>query len=98
MAAKPLMQPDLWSEPPLAHSFKHIRAMKERGLGVAFNANDLLLREDTARFFCETKVDPRLDSCRHLGDFEKGAPPRQAAEPAGQPARIAQPDQMGDSG
>jgi MoaA/NifB/PqqE/SkfB family radical SAM enzyme len=58
MAAKPLIQPNLWSEPLLAHNFKqHIRAMKERGLSVALNTNGLLLREETARFFCEVKLD-----------------------------------------
>lgn len=58
MAGKPLIQPNLWSEPLLAHNFKqHIRAMKERGLSVALNTNGLLLREDTARFFCDIKLD-----------------------------------------
>jgi radical SAM protein with 4Fe4S-binding SPASM domain len=58
MASKPLIQPNLWSEPLLAHDFKaHIRHMKERGLTVALNTNGLLLREDMAKFFVEMKVD-----------------------------------------
>jgi len=58
MAARPLIQPNLWSEPLLAHDFKrHIRAMKERGLTVALNTNGLLLREEMAQFFVDAKVD-----------------------------------------
>ncbi|WP_109117499.1 radical SAM protein [Azospirillum sp. TSO22-1] len=58
MAAKPLIQPSLWSEPTLAHDFQeHVRAMKERGATVAMNTNGLLLTEATARFLVEAGVD-----------------------------------------
>jgi len=48
----------MWGEPLLAKNFKeHIRAMKERGITVAFNTNGLTLREHSARFLIDEKVD-----------------------------------------
>jgi radical SAM protein with 4Fe4S-binding SPASM domain len=58
MAAKPLVQPSMWGEPLLAKNFKeHVRAMKERGITVAFNTNGLTLREHSAQFLIDEKVD-----------------------------------------
>jgi pyruvate-formate lyase-activating enzyme len=58
MAGKPMVQPNLWSEPTLAHDFQeHIRAMKERGLSVTMNTNGLTLREKMAEFMVEVGVD-----------------------------------------
>ena len=58
MHARPMIQPNLWSEPLLAHDFKeHVRAMKERGFPVTLNTNGLLLNEKTAEFFVEIKLD-----------------------------------------
>lgn len=58
MVAKPLVQPSMWGEPLLARNFReHIHAMKERGIAVAFNTNGLTLREHSARFLIEEKVD-----------------------------------------
>jgi MoaA/NifB/PqqE/SkfB family radical SAM enzyme len=58
MHSRPLVQPNLWAEPLLAHDFQaHIAAMKERGLQVAFNTNGLLLTEKVATFLVEIEVD-----------------------------------------
>jgi|APTNR8051073442_1049403.scaffolds.fasta_scaffold16002_3 MoaA/NifB/PqqE/SkfB family radical SAM enzyme len=57
-AAKPMVQPNLWSEPTLAKDLEdQIRAMKERGLSVTMNTNGLLLKEKLARFFVEVELD-----------------------------------------
>jgi radical SAM protein with 4Fe4S-binding SPASM domain len=56
--AKPLIQPNLWSEPLLARDFRqHIAAMKERGIAIALNTNGLLLTEELAQFFVDIKLD-----------------------------------------
>jgi MoaA/NifB/PqqE/SkfB family radical SAM enzyme len=58
MAGKPMVQPNLWSEPTLAHNFQeHLRAMKERGLPVTMNTNGLTLREKMAEFLVEVGID-----------------------------------------
>ena len=58
MAARPLIQPNLWSEPLLAHDFRdHITAMKARGLPVAINTNGLLLKDELAQFFVDIELD-----------------------------------------
>lgn len=58
MVAKPMLQPNLWSEPTLAHDFKkHLRQMKERGFPVTLNTNGLTLRPDLAAFMVEAEID-----------------------------------------
>jgi radical SAM protein with 4Fe4S-binding SPASM domain len=59
MQAKPLLMPNMWSEPLMIPNFKeHVRQIKERGLTVAMNTNGLKMNEDMARFL----VDIRFDS------------------------------------
>ncbi len=58
MAAKPLVQPNMWGEPLLAPNLREqLMEMKRRGIAVAMNTNGLTLNEDLARFFVEQKVD-----------------------------------------
>jgi MoaA/NifB/PqqE/SkfB family radical SAM enzyme len=56
--AKPMIQPNLWTEPLLAKNFReHLTQMKERGASISFNTNGLLLTEDLAAFFVEIRLD-----------------------------------------
>src|SRR5687768_10346721 len=58
MAAKPLVQPNMYGEPLLAPNLREqIAKMKAGGMSVAMNTNGLTLDEDLARFFVEQKVD-----------------------------------------
>lgn len=58
MAGKPLVQPNLWSEPLLAHDLEeHLKAMKDRGLTVSMNTNGLPLTDKLAKFFIDIKLD-----------------------------------------
>lgn len=58
MAAKPLVQPNMWGEPLLAPNLRQqIMDMKSRGMAVAMNTNGLTLTEAIAKFFVEQKVD-----------------------------------------
>jgi len=58
MAARPMLQPNLWSEPLLAKDLRpYLQSAKERGLAVAINTNGLLLREELARFLVDIKLD-----------------------------------------
>jgi len=58
MAAKPLIQPNMWGEPLMApHLREQIKEMKQRGIAVAMNTNGLTLNEDLAKFFVDQKVD-----------------------------------------
>jgi radical SAM protein with 4Fe4S-binding SPASM domain len=58
MAAKPLLMPNMWSEPLMIPSFKdHIRQMKERGLTVAMNTNGLKMNAEMAQFLVDIKFD-----------------------------------------
>lgn len=57
-ARETLIQPNMWGEPLLTPHFEdHIQRMKDQGLGVAINTNGLTLKEDTARFMVDCKVD-----------------------------------------
>ena len=52
IAAKPLIQPNMYGEPLLAPNLRErIADMKSRGMSIAMNTNGLTLREDLARFF-----------------------------------------------
>jgi len=58
MAAKPLIQPNMYGEPLLAPKLRErIIDMKARGMSIAMNTNGLTLKEDLARFFVEQQVD-----------------------------------------
>lgn len=58
MAAKPLIQPNMWGEPLMAPNLRQqIMDMKSRGMAVAMNTNGLTLTEDLAKFFVDQKVD-----------------------------------------
>ncbi len=58
MAAKPLIQPNMYGEPLLAPNLREqITKMKAGGMSVAMNTNGLTLDEDLAQFFVEQKVD-----------------------------------------
>jgi len=58
MAAKPLIQPNMYGEPLLAPDLRQqITDMKSRGMAVAMNTNGLTLNEDLAQFFVDQKVD-----------------------------------------
>lgn len=58
MDAQPLVQPTMYGEPLLAPDFKkHIRNMKDRGIGVAINTNGLTMNEDIAQFLVDIKLD-----------------------------------------
>ena len=58
MAAKPLIQPNMYGEPLLAPKLREqIAKMKAGGMSVAMNTNGLTLDEDLAKFFVEQKVD-----------------------------------------
>ena len=58
ITAKPMIQPNLWTEPLLAKNFQeHLRQMKERGMAVSLNTNGLLLDEKMGAFFVEIKLD-----------------------------------------
>jgi radical SAM protein with 4Fe4S-binding SPASM domain len=58
MRAKPLVQPNLWSEPLLIPEFKeHVRQIKQRGLALAMNTNGLGLKEELAQFLVDIEVD-----------------------------------------
>jgi len=60
---KPLVQPNMWSEPLLAkHLREYVLAMKERNIPVNMNTNGLLLTEDMARFFFDVRLDAVLFS------------------------------------
>lgn len=58
MAAKPLIQPNMYGEPLLAPDLRdQIMDMKSRGMAVAMNTNGLTLNENLAQFFVDQKVD-----------------------------------------
>lgn len=58
MHARPLIQPNMWSEPLLAPDFKEfVLAAKQRGVSIALNTNGLLLKPELAAFLVEEKVD-----------------------------------------
>jgi len=58
MAAKPLIQPQMYGEPLLTHGLKeHLLDMKSRGMSVAMNSNGLTLTDDMAEFFVENEID-----------------------------------------
>lgn len=58
MAAKPLIQPNMYGEPLLAPMLRErIADMKSRGMSIAMNTNGLTLKEDLARYFVEQQVD-----------------------------------------
>ena len=58
MAAKPLIQPNMWGEPLMAPNLRQqIMDMKSRGMAVAMNTNGLTLTEALAQFFVDQKVD-----------------------------------------
>lgn len=58
MAAKPMIQPNLWSEPLLSKDFRaYVTAAKNRGLAIAVNTNGLLLKEGLAKFLVEIELD-----------------------------------------
>ncbi len=58
MAAKPLIQPNMYGEPLLAPKLRErIADMKSRGISIAMNTNGLTLRDDLARYFVEQEVD-----------------------------------------
>lgn len=54
----PMIQPSMWGEPLLARNLhEHLGQMKDRGIAVSMNTNGLTLKEETARFFVEKKID-----------------------------------------
>ncbi len=56
--SRPIVQPNLWSEPLLAkHLAEHIAYMKERGIAVCMNTNGLTLTEKMAQSFVDMKMD-----------------------------------------
>lgn len=58
MAAKPLIQPQMYGEPLLAHGLQErLLDIKERGMAVAMNSNGLTLTDAMARFFVENRID-----------------------------------------
>src|SRR6185295_15467399 len=58
MAAKPLVQPNMYGEPLLAPKLRErIADMKARGMSIAMNTNGLTLDEDLAKYFVEQQVD-----------------------------------------
>jgi len=58
MAAKPLVQPNMYGEPLLAPKLRErIADMKARGMSIAMNTNGLTLKDDLARYFVEQQVD-----------------------------------------
>jgi sulfatase maturation enzyme AslB (radical SAM superfamily) len=58
IAAKPLIHPNLWTEPLMAKNFRqHIQQMKDRGIAIALNTNGLLLTEELAQFLVDIKLD-----------------------------------------
>ena len=55
---KPMIQPQLWTEPLMAKDFKaHITQIKNSGATLSLNTNGLLLDDEMAAFLVETKVD-----------------------------------------
>ncbi len=58
MAAKPLIQPNMYGEPLLAPDLRErIADMKARGMSIAMNTNGLTLNDDLAQFFVDEQVD-----------------------------------------
>jgi MoaA/NifB/PqqE/SkfB family radical SAM enzyme len=58
MHIKPLMQPNLWTEPLLAKNFKeHIKQIKDRGIPMVLNTNGLLLTDEMAQYFVDIQLD-----------------------------------------
>lgn len=58
IAAKPLVQPNMYGEPLLAPNLRErILDMKQRGMSIAMNTNGLTLKDDLAEFFVEQEID-----------------------------------------
>jgi MoaA/NifB/PqqE/SkfB family radical SAM enzyme len=58
MAARPLVQPNMYGEPLLApHLRERIADLKARGMSIAMNTNGLTLGDDLARYFVEQRLD-----------------------------------------
>ncbi len=57
-SAKPLVQPNLWTEPLMGKEFReHMIAVKAQGMPVGLNTNGLLLDEEMAQFLVDLKFD-----------------------------------------
>ncbi len=58
MAAKPMLQPNLYGEPLLIPKLEErVKEMKDRGITVAMNTNGLTLTDKLAQFFVDVKLD-----------------------------------------
>ena len=55
--ARPIIMPNLWTEPLIAANFKeHMRQMREKGFPIALNTNGLKLDDEMAAFLTEIGV------------------------------------------
>jgi MoaA/NifB/PqqE/SkfB family radical SAM enzyme len=58
MAAKPLVQPNMYGEPLLIPNLRDVLlGMKSRGMTIAFNTNGLTMTQELADFFVDIEVD-----------------------------------------